>query len=311
MQATANVMEMAGYCAAHAIWRICDGETLMPLVGYLYADNSRSMERLAMPVAELVQGNGRLIDLAPNQQGAVLIKDGRLQSRHRSAAGNDCLILDIRFAGAAQCRLQYAVPYRSSHHELGFAVHSPVLSDCLGFDAEQVEVLGEFFFKGLASHEQGGATWHGHFQPQFSQHGDHAGQFTLEELRLLRRVPLLVYVLMLGAEDALADGHVQHLAGLLAAAGRYLNPLLTRLVSPLPHDLGTQLAALVVESVDAAAQLRVIHQLFDAQLPEPESRAFAKALLALAEDIAAAPEVVRQAGLGRVRRCLGLNELCV
>jgi hypothetical protein len=302
---------MAGYCAAHSIWSVCDGETLIPLVGYLGVDDRCSMERLAMgPLAALVQGERKLLSLDASQLGAVLIKNGRQPSR-LAAANQDCLILDVRFAHAPQCRLQYVLPYRSGHHELGFAVHNPVLSDCQGFDAEQVEILSEFFFKGLAAHEQGSAIWHSHYQSQLDQQYDQAGQFTLEELQLLRRAPLLVYLLVLGAEAALVDAQVQRLSALLAAAGSYRNPLLTRLVGSLAHDLPTQIAAMVVAPTEASAELRVIHQVFEAHLPEAESQAFAQALLALAEDLAASINPAQQAAVRRLRVSLGVGELCV
>ena len=43
MQAAA---ELAGFFAAHAVWSVSDGDTLIPLVGYETADGKRQMNRL-------------------------------------------------------------------------------------------------------------------------------------------------------------------------------------------------------------------------------------------------------------------------
>ena len=166
MQQTAKVMEMAGYCAAHSIWSVSDGETLVPLLGFVAADDSRSMERLAMgPIAALVQGERKLASLDDSQLGAVMIQDGRMRlGSDGTGEKTDCLILDVRFANAPQCKLQYVLPYRSGRHKRGFALQQPLLSECQGFDGEQLEILGEFFFKGLAAHAQGSALWQRHYQ---------------------------------------------------------------------------------------------------------------------------------------------------
>jgi hypothetical protein len=304
MQDTAKVMEMAGYWAAHSIWSVCDGETLIPIVGYLAADDSCSMERLAMgPVAALVHGEHKLSSLEPCQQGAVLIKEGRIGAGV-GAEKTHCLILDVRFAAAPHSKLQYVLPYRSGLHELGFAVHNPVLGECQGFDAEQVEILGQFFFKGLAAHTQGSAIWHSHYQPQVDLQGDPAGRFTLEELQLLRRAPLLVYVLL--RSEAGETPTLARLSELLAAVGRYLNPLLSRLVNQPAADCAAQARAMLARQVDALGELRVIRQVIDACLPAVESRAFAQALLALAADLA---EGTQQRVLNRLESALGLSDM--
>ncbi|MGY4534564.1 hypothetical protein ACVW0Y_003705 [Pseudomonas sp. TE3786] len=306
MQESAKVMEMAGYCAAHSIWSVCDGQALIPLVGYLGTDDKCSMERLATGP---LQGEHRLASLHGNQLGAVLIKDGCMPLGSESASGKSaCLILDVRFAAAPHCKLQYVLPYRSGLHEKGFAVHNPVLSECQGFDGEQVEILGQFFFRGLAAHTQGSAIWHSHYQPQMDQHCDPAGHFTLEELQLLRRAPLLVFRLMAGNQGALDKASLPGLARLLATAGNYLNPLLSRLVGQLSHDLSTLAADMQAGKGSAAAELLVIRQVFEAHLPAAESRAFAQALLALASDIGALPGIDRRRQAA-VASCLGLAEV--
>lgn len=253
--------------------------------------------------AALVQGERKLDSLDANQQGAVLIKEGRLGTGSGEER-NACLTLDVRFAASPHCKLQYVLPYRSGDHELGFAVHNPVLAECQGFDAEQVEILGQFFFKGLAAHTQGSAIWHSHYQPQVDLQGDPAGRFTLEELQLLRRAPLLLYVLLRAEGGEIPT--LSRLTELLATVGRYLNPLLTRLVNQPAADCAAQARAMLVRQVDALGELRVIRQVAEASLPAEESRGFAQALLALASDLAAGAQ---QGLLTQLETALGLADM--
>jgi hypothetical protein len=39
--------ELAGFFAAHAVWSVSDGETLIPLLGYEAGDGMRQLVRLA------------------------------------------------------------------------------------------------------------------------------------------------------------------------------------------------------------------------------------------------------------------------
>lgn len=37
---------MAGFYAAHGVWSVADGETLIPMLGYVDADGGQGMDRL-------------------------------------------------------------------------------------------------------------------------------------------------------------------------------------------------------------------------------------------------------------------------
>src|SRR5690606_29237908 len=96
MEATQRVAEMAGYFLGHALWSVSDGEVLVPILGYLKADDSRSMQRLAMgSIQAVATGERRINALQPDERGAVFIKDALVTL---PTGKTDCLSLDIRFA---------------------------------------------------------------------------------------------------------------------------------------------------------------------------------------------------------------------
>jgi hypothetical protein len=41
-----SASELAGFFAAHAVWCVSDGETLIPMLAYTNENNERQMERL-------------------------------------------------------------------------------------------------------------------------------------------------------------------------------------------------------------------------------------------------------------------------
>ena len=51
--------ELAGFFAAHAIWSVSDGETLIPLVGYETTDGTRQMNRMVSERVEEGAARGK------------------------------------------------------------------------------------------------------------------------------------------------------------------------------------------------------------------------------------------------------------
>jgi hypothetical protein len=42
-----EIAKMAGFYAAHGVWSVSDGETLIPMLGYVHAEGGQGMDRLA------------------------------------------------------------------------------------------------------------------------------------------------------------------------------------------------------------------------------------------------------------------------
>ena len=58
---------LAGFLAAHAVWSISDGETLIPIYGYIDASGARHLVRLAESQSGKAVETGRdLLDANPN-----------------------------------------------------------------------------------------------------------------------------------------------------------------------------------------------------------------------------------------------------
>ena len=72
--------ELAGFFAAHAIWCLSNGETLIPMLAWATLDGQRTMERLASgePEAAVATGRKRLAANAMDADDAALLYDGRI-----------------------------------------------------------------------------------------------------------------------------------------------------------------------------------------------------------------------------------------
>src|SRR5262245_45868032 len=148
----AETMEMAGFFAAHAVWSVSDGETLVPMLAIEDAAGQRSMARLAADRLEQAVASGQE-QLRANPAGArraVLIFDGFVTLE---SGRTDALVLEIRDyerTAAAKCM----IPYRPVRDDASFAVFRPkfVLDKA---DGENMSLLGEAFFRGVDAHEHG------------------------------------------------------------------------------------------------------------------------------------------------------------
>jgi hypothetical protein len=154
MQAAA---QLAGFFAAHGVWSICDGESLIPLAGYERADGKRQLIRFASDRLEegVARGNEWLVNNPDDAQRAVLIYDGRITLK---TGKTDALVITIRDHTQAESEITMAVPYRPATDAKGFAVHRPKF---LGFKGTQPDwqTVGEALWQGIAQHEKGAETW--------------------------------------------------------------------------------------------------------------------------------------------------------
>jgi len=149
--------ELAGFFAAHAVWCVSDGETLVPILACESSDGSRQMERIeAEQLQDAVRdGKDRLATNPESAARAVLVYDGFVTL---NGAKTDALIIDAIEYGAPNTGFTMAVPYRHANDAADFAVFRPKF---LGFEGLEPSwhALGEAFFHGVDRHEKGAAVW--------------------------------------------------------------------------------------------------------------------------------------------------------
>lgn len=153
----AKAAELAGFFAAHSVWCVSDGETLVPLFGDEGVNGERGLTRLAAEyLREGVElGKSMLEQNKARALRAVLVFDGYLTlNRARLDA---LLVTFVDYTGAAKIVVEMAVPYRAKKDTAGFAVHRPKLISFGGIT--DVQALTEAFFKGVEEHEQGSRVW--------------------------------------------------------------------------------------------------------------------------------------------------------
>jgi hypothetical protein len=152
--------ELAGFFAAHAVWCVSDGETLIPMLAMELPSGERRMERLVDERLEQAVATGKQW-LADNREGAdraVLVYDGYLTL---PAGRTDALFLEMRVYGDIPLSLTMAVPYRHAKDPAGFVVFKPKFLAFSGPNADY-QSLGDAFFAGVDKHEQGSAVWNSH-----------------------------------------------------------------------------------------------------------------------------------------------------
>ena len=152
-----SAVKMAGFFAAHAIWSVCEGETLIPLLGMETPDGQRKMLRLANERIEdgVQQGQVWLKENPDRALRAVLVFDGFITL----ATGKiDALLVSIRDYSLQPRCLVMAVPYRSANIPGGFAVYRPKFLSFEGPEPNWQEIA-DSFFKGVDSHEKAAPIW--------------------------------------------------------------------------------------------------------------------------------------------------------
>jgi hypothetical protein len=155
-----EVWLLAGFFAAHAVWSVEDGETLVPIYAY-YKDGQRHMERVeADRLEDAVRiGQEALVANTVNATSAVLVYDGFLTLDGRRS---DALFVELRAYGANTVEARLAIPYRPHSDATPFTVYRPKL---IALPDDLRERAGEFlevFWKGVDSHQQGSKSWNAH-----------------------------------------------------------------------------------------------------------------------------------------------------
>jgi hypothetical protein len=147
-------LSLAGFYAAHAVWCVSDGETLIPMIGWERGDH-RELVRMKEP--ELSAGaaaGSRWLETNPvHAERAVLVVDGYFPVKGQK---RDALIVKAVEYGRESKTIQLVVPYRHASSPDGFAVYRPKL--VVESSAQGVE-LSAAFFRGVDRHEQGSKIW--------------------------------------------------------------------------------------------------------------------------------------------------------
>src|SRR4051794_3283327 len=128
--------KLAGFLAAHAIWCVSEGATLIPILAYTTEDDQRKMERLVIGDdldAPVPHGKERLESKEMAAMEHVLLNDGRsLIGREKV----DASIIEMRAYFSADSEAVMAVPYTPKDAG-AFRVHKPKLlgwKKCDDFD---------------------------------------------------------------------------------------------------------------------------------------------------------------------------------
>jgi hypothetical protein len=152
-----QAIRLAGFFAAHGVWSVADGETLIPMYAFETAEGARHMARYATEEPEAGVGEARArLALNPDEaRHAVMVHDGYITL---PSGRTDALILAVRDY-VNDLAMTLAIPYRNAAHPQGFAVHRPKFLDWRGDSEPDYEVLGESFFAGVEEHEMGDRLW--------------------------------------------------------------------------------------------------------------------------------------------------------
>jgi hypothetical protein len=154
-----RAVELAGFFAAHAVWCVAEGETLVPILAFQRQDGQQEFRRLeAVELQDAVaKGKEWLAGNPENVSCAVLVYDAFIPL---PGGKTDCLMLEIRSYGDLQS-LSVALPYRHADKSGGFAIHRPKFFTRPEGEG-RVSDCGDAFFRGVAQHEKGSAVWNTH-----------------------------------------------------------------------------------------------------------------------------------------------------
>jgi hypothetical protein len=153
-----TVSRLAGFFAAHAIWCVSDGETLIPILGYTTAADERQMERLLVNddlAASVAYGKQRLNSNDMDANDAVLLYDGRMPIGGETV---DAIIIEMRAYFSPHSEAVMAVPYTPKTSGQ-FRVHKPKLLVWKNCDDFDMNAAIESFFAGVDGHEKGSRIW--------------------------------------------------------------------------------------------------------------------------------------------------------
>jgi hypothetical protein len=150
--------ELSGLFAAHAIWCVSDGATLIPMLAYTTTDGERNMERLMIRddlEASVAYGKEKLQSNPMDANDGALLYDGRITLGSQKV---DAIIIEMRAYFSPDSEAIIAVPYTPKSSGK-FRVHKPKLIAWENCDDFDMNAALQAFFKGVDSHEEGAKVW--------------------------------------------------------------------------------------------------------------------------------------------------------
>jgi hypothetical protein len=150
---------LAGFFAAHSVWCVSEGETLIPLVGYNNMEGKKELHRMAAPELSEAVREGKEFVQNTTEKGteAVPCYDGYLTLDN---AKLDAIFVEIHSFRGSGFKATMAVAYSPAKDGKGFKVHRPKFIELpKGMSAAEA---GEAFFQGVDSHKQGSSIWTQH-----------------------------------------------------------------------------------------------------------------------------------------------------
>jgi hypothetical protein len=154
-----RAIELAGFFAAHGVWCVAEGETLIPVLAFQRDNGKQEFRRIEAGQLEdaVAEGKQWLANNPEHVSCAVLVYDARIPL---SGGKTDCLVLEVRSYGPTANSVSIALPYRHAKLPGGFAVHRPKF--VTRPNATPAFDIGEVFFRGVAQHDKGSAVWNAH-----------------------------------------------------------------------------------------------------------------------------------------------------
>lgn len=148
---------LAGFFAAHAVWCVFEGETLVPMVAHEKPDGSRHMQRIVTDDARdaVEQGKNILVENMESALRSVLVYDGYVTLEDWKT---DALLVEAVQYEPERAEFTLAIPYRHAHAPAGFAVYRPKFLKLQDWEV-MFEIVGTAFFHGVNQHEKGAAVW--------------------------------------------------------------------------------------------------------------------------------------------------------
>jgi hypothetical protein len=159
VSAMEETAELAGFIAAHAIWSVSDGETLIPMLGSEDAAGERKLTRFMTEKLEdgVAQGRKAMADDKRRSGRAAFAFDGYITL---ADGKTDAVFVEARDHASGQ-PFVIAIPYRHQKSKGGFAVYKPKLLEVPESGAD-ANALIEAFWRGVDSHEKAAPVWNKH-----------------------------------------------------------------------------------------------------------------------------------------------------
>jgi hypothetical protein len=153
-----KLARLSGFIAAHAIWSVSDGATLITMLVGERLSGERTLARLLTERIEesIQQGRKRLLENPDQIQRAALAFDGYITLPDGKT---DAVFIEAReYGGGDALPFEIAIPYRNAKSPGGFAVYRPKLMTKL----DNAESLLKAFWSGVDSHDQAAEVWTKH-----------------------------------------------------------------------------------------------------------------------------------------------------